>query len=304
VRRLVVLAIVGCHAPASPRDPAPAPVELRDALAETSLLADIAWLTAPERAGRGSQTPSARATAEWLANELRAAGYRDVIEQAIPELPGQVNVIASTPGSGRAVVVMAHYDHLGVQGGALYPGANDNASGVAVALAVARDLAAHHVTGRVAFVFTGGEEVDLLGARAFVASPPPPLPLAAIRVVYNLDMVGTPLFGNDAQLAAVGLPDDPDLADVAATAARTAGLTLISVRPGLLTLVGEDRRSDDWVVRDAHVPAVHFSTGLSEDYHRPSDTADRLSRPQLVRIAHFLRALVEATAHFAAMSPS
>ena len=283
--------LVGACSARAPDPIPPAPVELRDPLAEPSLLADIAWLTDAARAGRGSQSPAARATAEWLAGELRSAGYRDVLEQPIPSLPGQVNVIASTPGTGRAVVVMAHYDHLGVQGGALYPGANDNASGVAVALAVARDLAIHRIAGRVAFVFTGGEEVDLLGARAFVASPPPSLPLAAIRVVYNLDMVGTPLFGNDAQLAAVGLPDDPDLADVAADAARTAGLALIAVRPGLLTLVGEDRRSDDWVLRDAHVPAVHFSTGLFEQYHRPTDTIDRLSRTQLVRIARFLDTL-------------
>lgn len=292
--RWLVFILVGACAARVP-DPIPAPVELRDPLAEASLLADIAWLTAPERAGRGSRDPTARATAEWLAAQLRAAGYRDIVAQPIPSLPGQVNVIASTPGSGAAVVVMAHYDHLGVQGGAIYPGANDNASGVAVALAVARDVAAHPRAGRVAFVFTGGEEIDLLGARAFVASPPPVLPLAAIRVVYNLDMVGTPLFGNDAQLAAVGLPDEPALADVATTAARTAGLTLLAVRPGLLTLVGEDRRSDDWILRDAHVPAVHFSTGLFEHYHRPTDTADRLSRPQLVRIARFLRALVVAT---------
>ena len=66
--------------------------------------------------------------------------------------------------------------------------------------------------------------------------------------------------------------------------------------PALVSLVGEDWRSDDWVFRQAGVPAAHFSTGLHDDYHKPTDTLDRLSRPQMLRIAKFLRGLVARTA--------
>src|SRR5262249_2090837 len=200
---------------------------------------------------------------------------------------------------GRVVVVSAHYDHLGVIDGEIYRGADDNASGVAVALAVARDLAARgDVRGRVLFAFTGAEEVDLDGARAFVAAPP--VPLAQIRVAINLDMVGRHLFSSaideDAGLAGVGINDDLEIGDAARTAAAHAGLHLVVAMPGMLSLVGQDHRSDDWAFRDAGVLAIHFSTGINGEYHTPRDTADRLSRPQLVRIARFLPELVALTA--------
>ena len=94
----------------------------------------------------------------------------------------------------------------------------------------------------------------------------------------------------------LALPDDSALFETASAAAHEAGLELVAVSPALLSLVGEDWRSDDWVFRDAGVAAVHLSTGLHADYHKSSDTADRLSRPQMLRIARFMRALVARTA--------
>jgi Zn-dependent M28 family amino/carboxypeptidase len=279
-------------------DPAPDPA---DPLAEASLIADIEWLTAAPRAGRGSEAAGARDTARWLVAELEQAGYAPAT-MPIPGADDQVNVIAALPPRDRAaptVLVTAHYDHLGVVDGSVHPGADDNASGVAVALAVARDLAARRdVAGKVVFAFLGAEEIGLLGARAYVAAPPHPL--ASTRAVYNLDMVGRRFFESlldlDATLGSVGLPTEGPLHDAARAAAEDAGLEVVAVSPELLEMVGEDRRSDDWVFRDAGVTAVHFSTGLHDDYHQPTDTPDRLSRPQLVRIARFLRGLVAGTA--------
>jgi Zn-dependent M28 family amino/carboxypeptidase len=298
---------------------APAPAPAPDPMSETSLAADLAWLTAPERAGRGSLTAEARATARWIADELRAAGYAP-IEQPIPSAPGQVNVIAEhaptapsdrasvrasvrTSDRAPAVIVVAHYDHLGVIHGTAHPGADDNASGVAVALAVARDLRrrpssgriSETFPGRVVWLFTGAEEIGLRGARAFTAAPT--LPLDEVRAVYNLDMVGRiPAPDGAPQLVAVGLHGDDAIADAAHGAADEAGLALIPVRLGLLTATGQAHRSDDWVFRDAGVRAVHFSTGPHDDYHSPRDTLDRVSRPQVARSARFLRALLERTA--------
>jgi Zn-dependent M28 family amino/carboxypeptidase len=298
MRALVVLA--ACSAPAQHREASPtqpAPRIVLDPLSEASLVADLAWLVAPERAGRGSQTPEAQATARWIADELRAAGY-EPRTQPIPSVPGQVNVIADhgSPDSS-GVIVMAHYDHLGVIGGKIHPGADDNASGVAVALAVARAIRKSPTTGRVMFVFTGAEEIGLDGAKAFVADPA--MPLDQIRAVYNLDMVGRHFFAStvdeDATLAAVGLPGNSDVFAAANDVATEVGLNLIPVRPGLVKILGEDRRSDDWILRDHGVYAIHFSTGLNDQYHTPDDTLARLSRPQLVRIAKFLHRLVVTT---------
>jgi Zn-dependent M28 family amino/carboxypeptidase len=299
----------------APPAPPPPPAPTLDPMSETSLAADLAWLTAPERAGRGSLTAEARATARWIADELRAAGYAP-IEQPIPSAPGQVNVIAEhaplaprdrtadhAPDRAPVVIVVAHYDHLGVIHGTAHPGADDNASGVAVALAVARDLrrrpssgrASETFPGRVVWLFTGAEEIGLRGARAFTAAPT--LPLDEVRAVYNLDMVGRILAPDGApRLVAVGLHGDAAITDAAHDAADEAGLALVPVRLGLLTATGQAHRSDDWVFRDAGVRAVHFSTGPHDDYHSPRDTLDRVSRPAVARIARFLRALLERTA--------
>ncbi len=315
------LAIAGCRSDGAPRpgartttaepaDAGAAGVTVRpvapappagDALALDSLLADIEWLASPERRGRGSTSDDAVAVARWLVDELTAAGYAPTT-QPIDGAPGQVNVLAVWGGRDDgvpAVVVTAHYDHLGVVDGVVHPGADDNASGVAVALAVARDVAAHRdVAGRVVFAFLGAEEPGLFGARAYVAAPPHPL--AATRVVLNLDMVGRRFFegtmDQDATIGAVGLPDDPALLALGEAAAAEAGLSLVAVSPELIALVGEDWRSDDWVFRDRGVAAVHLSTGLHPDYHRPTDTIDRLSRPQLERVARLLRGLVTRAA--------
>jgi hypothetical protein len=84
-----------------------------------------------------------------------------------------------------------------------------------------------------------------------------------VRAVYNLDMVGRNLFEStanpQAQLAAVGLFADPAITEAAREAAGEARLALVAVRPRLLEVIGEARRSDDWVFRDAGVYAVHFS---------------------------------------------
>lgn len=283
--------------------PNPPPTDARaaaapdDPMGEASLVADLEWLTAAPRKGRGSRSAEAREVARWLVGELEQAGYTPTV-QDIPSVDGQVNVLAvygPRDDGAATVMISAHYDHLGEIDGVVYPGADDNASGVAVALAVARELAARRdVPGRVIFAFFGAEEIGLEGARAYVAAPL--VPLAEIRAVLNLDMVGRKFFENvvgaDATLGSVGLPDDVELLDAANASAADAGIELIAVSPALVKLVGEDWRSDDWVFREAGVPAAHFSTGLHDDYHKATDTADRLSHPQMLRIARFLRGLV------------
>jgi Zn-dependent M28 family amino/carboxypeptidase len=277
---------------------APAAPPRPPALSEESIVADLTWLTEPARRGRGSRSPEARDVARWIERELTAAGYAPII-QPIDQVPGQVNVIAvhGATATGATVVVSAHYDHLGEIDGVVYPGADDNASGVAVALAVARDVAARRaITGRVVFVFTGAEEIGLYGAIAYADAPVHPL--AETRLVINLDMVGRRLFESaldkDAALGVIGL--DGDLATTAAEIGVTAGLELMTATPGMVRLIGQDWRSDDWVFRDRGMRAVHLSTGLHDDYHRATDSLDRLSRAQLVKIARFLDELVIATA--------
>src|SRR5262245_34089528 len=117
MRWMLLVVALGCGAPTTvaPTPVAPTPTSGPPppaAISEARIAADIAWLTADARRGRGSRSPDARATADWVAHELAAAGYHPT-RQAIPTVPGQDNVIATYGSGGKAVVVSAHYDHLG-----------------------------------------------------------------------------------------------------------------------------------------------------------------------------------------------
>ena len=103
------------------------------------------------------------------------------------------NAAGLLPGSDprlrdETVLVTSHYDHLGVQGGVLYPGANDNGSGTVAMLEVARLLAGARPARSVLFVSFGSEEQLMLGSYHYVANPL--RPLATTRAAINLDMIG------------------------------------------------------------------------------------------------------------------
>ncbi len=93
------------------------------------------------------------------------------------------------------VIVSAHYDHLGVRGGVLYPGADDNASGVAMMLEVARSMAAQLDPPRRSLMFIGFdlEEIGLFGSRYFVAHPP--VRLQQVVLFITADMIGRSMAG-------------------------------------------------------------------------------------------------------------
>ncbi|HTM18999.1 MAG TPA: M20/M25/M40 family metallo-hydrolase [Kofleriaceae bacterium] len=302
--RLALLALLtgcgGAHpapAAAAPADgerparaaPAPGPAAPVAAwFAPAALAADVAWLCAPARAGRGAHQPGGHATADWVAGVFRELGL-DVVRQPIGAMPGAENVIGILRGDARAVLVSAHYDHLGRDDdGTVYPGADDNASGVAVLLAIARDLARgarpRHTVLLVAF---GAEEEGLLGSGEYIVHPAWPLERTA--AVINFDMVGRNFFeaGADQPGAAAIIGSETVDGGRAAvqTAADAAGLKVIAAPAALLDVLGYANRTDDWWFRRRSVPAIHFSTGMHDDYHLPSDTPDRLVPEQMSRIA-------------------
>jgi hypothetical protein len=208
------------------------------------------------------------------------------------------NVVGWLPGrdTTRTIVVGAHYDHLGYGGeSSLTPdqrvphvGADDNASGVAVMLGVAaRQGQPALEQPRVNLVFAAftGEESGLLGSGHFVDAPTRPLP--TVEAMLNFDMVGRL---RDRRLLVMG----------AGTAAEF---------PGLLERVNRGRGQASFDLRTASdgfgpsdhtsfykrkVPVLHFFTGSHADYHKPSDTADKLNAEGMVRIAGYASALVDS----------
>ncbi len=269
-------------------------------MSRVAIWRDVERLCAPELAGRGSYQPGGAAAARYIEEEFRAAGLETVRQSVAGSADTVIGILragersggpglagANDPGA-RAVIVSAHYDHLGRDSrGTVYPGADDNASGTAVLLALARAAAGRRYEHTVLFISFAAEEEGLVGSGVYVASPV--WPLDRTLAVINFDMVGRDFFeaGADQPEAAgvVGLDEIAGAREAAERAAGEAGLKLIPVPARLVELFGFHDRTDDWWFRRRGVPSVHFSTGLHADYHQPTDTPGKLVPAQMERIA-------------------
>ncbi|MEW5765112.1 MAG: M28 family peptidase [Acidobacteriota bacterium] len=180
--------------------------------------------------------------------------------------------LPATRATDETVILGAHYDHLGlgVEGslaekkGEVHPGADDNASGTAGLMALARRFAAEPVRGRnLLFVSFAGEELGTLGSSQVVKAPPVPLEKAV--AMLNFDMIGRL---RENSLVVGGAGTSPVWKDLLARA-NTEGLSLS---------LGEDGygASDHSVFYAQGIPVLFFFTGAHEDYHRPGDTADKV----------------------------
>jgi hypothetical protein len=195
------------------------------------------------------------------------------------------NVVAHLPGTDPTlprVVLGAHLDHLAGEAGGkapvVYPGADDNASGVAVAVELARQMKKGSGLRAVDVVFFDGEEQGRRGSRSYVARTSP----AALFAMVNLDTVGR-LAGRRLLVL------DGDSATEWVHAVRGVGFTT-GVTAELAPQGGG--ASDQQSFLDVGVPAVQLFSGPHADYHRPSDTADRVEAVSLVHAAVVARELV------------
>jgi hypothetical protein len=187
-----------------------------------------------------------------------------------------------------AVVVGAHYDHLGLGSpGSLAPGvraahvgADDNASGVAGLIEIARALAARRAELRrdVLVVAFSGEESGVLGSSHFVRNLPAGMQATDIVAMLNLDMIGRLRNNTVSVLGAKTAREWPDLVGPACRGARVR-----------CELGGEGYGpSDQTPFYAAGIPVLHFFTGAHADYHKPSDTPDRINAAGLAQIARIV----------------
>ena len=301
---LAFLLLAACATP--PASPPPAPVD------EAEMRGTIAVLASDAFDGRMAGTPGGDKAATYLVERFRLAGLEpppggfsrafkvDRKPTALPaesaKLPaGQryfinrmnrrgpftaYNIVGKAPGrapDGRVILVMAHYDHLGIcepEGAPdrICNGAVDNASGVAALLAVAERVARLGLDRDVWFVATSAEEWGLLGAKAFADRPP--VPLTSIIAGFNLDTIaiagkGAPV----AMVAAKGSALDP-LVRAAATAMGRAWDGDDEAAPFL-------QRQDGWALAQRGVPMIMAGGSFSDlkllkaflaaTYHSPAD---------------------------------
>lgn len=213
------------------------------------------------------------------------------------EFTGARNVVGYVRGTSRPddiIVVSAHFDHLGVLDGEVYHGADDNASGTAALLAIARYVQAHPLTRSVLFAAFDAEELGLRGSRAFVER----LPFARerLRLDVNIDMIGR---SDDGRLFVAGVEQTPALRGIVETAASSAPVPvhLGHDRPMYLTGLIDDwtHASDQGAFHDIGVPFLYFGVEDHADVHQPTDTADRIDRAFYAGAAETVLSAVLAT---------
>jgi hypothetical protein len=310
---LAAVVLLGCGEPH--RAPTSLPAARPDPLAGATIMRRVTALTDDAMAGRAAGSPGEQAAAAFVAEELRQIGLEPA-RQEVPLAGGRssVNVHALVRGRGeRTIVIGAHLDHLGRAEGVLYPGADDDASGVAVVLGLAEALAARRAElgCSVLVVFFGAEEVGLVGSAFFAANPP--LPIDQVRLMINIDPVGRPLMDApifSAPLALLGV-DRARTLGVVGTRGRPALRRLLDesfAAEGAKVLAAEDLpamigreierqaayRGDSASFDARGVPTLFFGSGQSADYHLPTDTADRLDPTILERRARALLRFVLA----------
>ena len=299
---LPLIAVVACQS-APPAIAPPEPV---------GMAADIAYLASPALAGRAAGTPGNDSAAVFLARRHEALGLPGAFHGECAagtscgvsyfqyfhgqEAAGH-NVGAFVRGSDperlrEFVIVGAHYDHLGgFSRFALDPevsaprlGADDNASGTAAVLELARRLAANPPPRSVLLVHFDAEEWGMVGSRAFVQQPP--VPASAIVFMLNLDMVGR-LHGRSVLI-------DGSVADASTRAVADSVARALRV-PSAHTSATAGR-SDHATFALLHVPALSLTSGFHGDYHRVTDVASRIDVPGLTRIVDVAEGIVRAAA--------
>ncbi|MCO4322121.1 M28 family peptidase [Aliidiomarina quisquiliarum] len=252
------------------------------------LMADVNWLAAPEREGRLAGSAGGLATREYIIQRFEelglqpggSDGYLHPFNTPSTELTA--NIIGIIPGTElkkgkplKTIVLSAHYDHLGVHNGQIYHGADDNASGTAAILEIARYLMEYPNKHPIAIMALDHEERGLRGSRALFSTEF--LDPNTLAFNLNLDMISR---DTNQTLFAVGTYHSPWLAPLIRRVQQESGVKLIMAHDKPKYKAGY---TPDWTNSSDHgpfhqqgIPFIYFGVADHPDYHQPTDTADRV----------------------------
>ena len=277
---------------------------LEPVFSEERMMQTVNYLASPELSGRQPGTEGIDKAAEYIVEKFKSAGLQpgsddgtyfqvwDEVVDANGDKAPVKNIIGIIPGTNpdlkdESVIVCAHYDHLGLgwpesnkgNEGKIHPGADDNASGVAVMLELAELLGKTLKPQRtVIFIAFTCEESGLLGSKYYVKNMKR-FPASKVIGVINFDTVGR--LGENKLLV------------LNSNSARE--WKFIFMGAGYVTGVESEMVTQDLDASDQRsfievgVPAVQIFSGPNEDYHKPTDTADKIDGAGLVKVATFSR---------------
>ncbi|MGE5238913.1 MAG: M20/M25/M40 family metallo-hydrolase [Chloroflexota bacterium] len=275
------------------------------ALSGARMVETVRVLSSLDMEGRGIGSSGLDRAAEYIAGRFRESGLKPggtdggyyqtwACNSGEPDrsvtLKNVIGVIPGQEAAAESVVVGAHYDHLGLgwpdvregNKGKIHPGADDNASGVAVLLELADAISKGPKPDRtIVFVAFTGEEASRLGSTRYVTDYTPYSARKALGVI-NLDTVGR--LGRN-KLLLLGANSADEWVHIFRGAGFVSG---VEVEPGSQDLDASDQVS----FLEVGVPAVQLTTGPHLDYHCPGDTADKIDESGLVKVASVAREAV------------
>lgn len=263
------------------------------------LMSTVTTIADPKWEGRAAGSPGGLAARAFVADRFKSAGlqpasgnyvhpfkYTRKTASGMQEGEG-ANLQGICPGTDPKLpyfVVTAHYDHLGIREGQIYPGADDNASGVSVLLELAAFCQKSPFRHSILFAAVDAEERGLQGARALVANPP--VPKDRLGLNLNLDMVSR---NDKREIYVAGTYHYPDLKAPLDEVAKRAKIKVLfgHDKPGTGAAAAEDwtQQSDHGPFHDAKIPFIYFGVEDHPDYHKPTDTADKINRSFFVDVA-------------------
>ncbi len=255
------------------------------------LLRDVETLSADEMQGRGIGTAGGIKAREFVVRRFKETGVKafgneyvapfEFTNRANAKISG-ANVVGFIEGKkykDKFIVISAHYDHVGIQKGEIYNGADDDASGTAALFALAEYFKKNKPQHSVIFAAFDGEESGLRGARAFIAAPPAAKESIVMNV--NMDMLSR---SDKNELYASGTYHNPQFKPALEAVAKNAKIKL---------LLGHDRPEqgqNDWTNQSDHgafhaakIPFIYFGVEDHKDYHRPTDDFVNINQEFYVR---------------------
>lgn len=274
----------------------------------SSLKKDIGYLAGDDLQGRETGTSGADAAANYIVARFLEAGLqpkgengtffqefkqkpKGVHGETLPDSVKEVNVknVLGYIGNGAAttIVIGAHYDHLGFgdEGSlntgakAIHNGADDNASGTAALIQLAKVLKGKYKSNNYLFIAFSGEEKGLWGSNYY--SKNSTIPITSVNYMINMDMVGR-LAEN--KLAIYGTGTSPVWNDL-----------LKQVIPDSIKLTKTESGvgpSDHTSFYLKDIPVLHFFTGQHEDYHKPSDDVEKINFNGIVTVMNFIEKII------------
>jgi len=269
---LCVFSVAGCVSVPQER--------LSLAIEKQELSDHVHFLAQPSLKGRQAKTWESATVRQYLKDRFEAYGLVPWPGTKAYEQPFGfgTNVIGVLPGSdpdlaNEIVILAAHYDHLGKRKKGIYHGASDNASGVAALLEIAEyfSLSTNRPKRSICFASFDAEESMCLGSFAFTCRED--YDDSKVSAVVNIDLLGRDFLDVvDSSMCVVGTDGYPDLQRQIINTGEKEGIKVLPFHSELIGPVG-----DHIAFISKERPVFFFSSGLHRDYHKPTDTADKLN---------------------------